>query len=558
MVRMFTVHEKRKQQELGGLWKLETVDDSGNVTGVYSTVIPSVWESVHGLEGYRGRGKYSAKISTHEGNVRLVFKGISHTGDIYFDGKHVGHHYNAYTPFAVSLPGCTAGEHWLEIMADNRYSEASALHFANDYRTYGGINRPIVMEELGNAYAEYLHVKNTRTSTGWDTEFVAKIRRFSDLKATYTATVELAGKTVDFGTVSFEGDSALIRGKTTFAGVDEWLPETPNLYIAELKLFEDGVFVDDLRERIGFRDVKIDGEKILVNGKQIFLKGFNRHEDYGSMGSAVPEGIMNYDLDIIAATGSNFVRTSHYPNDERFLDLCDEKGFFVWEEGHARSLSEKRMQNPNFKKQSADCLEEMVLNHYNHPSIIMWGILNECASHTEYGAECYKLQYDQLRALDPSRPLTSATCRHFEDICLDMPDIISVNIYPQWYLNDEVVDYYQRIKEYTDSCFEGKKPFIVSECGAGAIYGYRSFTNSKWTENKQCEILEKLITELGSRDEISGIAIWQYSDCRVDEETFATRPKTQNNKGIVDLYRNPKMSYYTVQKCFSKLKPYKD
>ena len=563
MIRMFETHEKRIQKELGGLWKLETLDSEGNISGSYTAVIPSCWESVIGLEDYRGRAKYSVNISTSSKNLRFVFKGISHTGDIYLDGKHIGHHYNAYTPFTVPVSGCTEGEHLLEVIADNRFTPDSSLHVPNDYRTYGGINRPVALEELGNAYIEYLHVKNTRSDDGWKTQFVAKVCRFEDNRSSYTATASLAGKTVDFGNIVFEGNSAIITASTEFDSVNEWLPETPNLYIAHIKLFENGEYIDDLKERIGFRDIKIDGEKILVNGKQVFLKGFNRHEDYGTLGSAVPENVMNYDLDIIASTGSNFVRTCHYPNDERFLDLCDEKGFFVWEEGHARGLNEDRMKNPNFRKQSADCIEEMVLNHFNHPSIIIWGILNECASHTEYGAECYKLQYDQLKELDPSRPRTSATCQHLKDLCYGMEDIISLNIYPRWYTwygNDYApLEHYKKIKEYIDTCISSPKPVIISECGAAAIYGYRAFSHVKWSEDRQCDVLKELIEELSSSDEISGIAIWQFADCRIDDDfrDWNSRPKTQNNKGIVDIYRNPKQGYYTVKDCFTKIKEYK-
>ncbi|MBE6608793.1 MAG: beta-glucuronidase [Ruminococcaceae bacterium] len=560
MIRMFETHEKRKQKELGGIWKLETLSDSGNVTGKYTATVPSCWESVIGLEDYRGRAKYSATVKTSSENLRFIFKGISHTGDIYLDGKHIGHHYNAYTPFTVPVSDCEEGEHLLEVIADNRFTPDSALHVPNDYRTYGGINRPVALEELCNAYIEYLHVKNTRTENSWSTEFVAKICRFEDNGKTYTATVELAGKTLDFGKIAFEGNTAVITAETSFTDVDEWFPETPNLYIAHAKLFENGEYIDDLKERIGFRDVKIDGEKILVNGKQVFLKGFNRHEDYGILGSAVPENIMSYDLDIIASTGSNFVRTCHYPNDERFLDMCDEKGFFVWEEGHARGLNEDRMKNPNFKKQSADCIEEMVTNHFNHPSIIIWGILNECASHTEYGAECYKLQYDQLKALDPSRPRTSATCQHLKDLCYDMEDIVSLNIYPTWYVNSDVTEYYTKIKNYIDSCISSPKPLIISEFGAASIYGYRAFSHVKWSEDRQCDILKNIIETLSSHEEISGLAIWQFADCRIDDDyrDWNSRPKTQNNKGIVDIFRNPKQSYYTVRECFTKIENYKN
>lgn len=134
---------------------------------------------------------------------------------------------------------------------------------------------------------------------------------------------------------------------------------------------------------------------------------------------------MVQDMDIMQDMGVNALRTCHYPNDERFLDLCDERGILVWEENHARGLVLEDMQNPNFDKQCEDCITEMIENHYNHPSIIIWGILNECASETEEGRVKYKKQYEQIKNMDISRPTTSATCRHFTDICLGLPDIVS-------------------------------------------------------------------------------------------------------------------------------------
>jgi beta-glucuronidase len=102
-------------------------------------------------------------------------------------------------------------------------------------------------------------------------------------------------------------------------------------------------------------------------------------------GNEFPLSLMIQDLDLMADMGANAVRTSHYPNDERFLDLCDERGIYVWEENHARGLSLEQMRNPNFIRQCADVNREMVEQHRNHPSIIIWGILNECASDTEEG-----------------------------------------------------------------------------------------------------------------------------------------------------------------------------
>lgn len=559
MVRMYDVHIIRHQRELGGIWKMETLSYNGDTIKKYDAVVPSCWESMRGLEDYRGRCRYTKKFFTESGNLRIEFKGVSHTADVYFDRQHIAHHYNAYTPFDVLIKNCERGEHILEVIVDNRFSENSALHIPNDYRSYGGITRPVVLENLDKAYIRFVHATPIRLHNGWSLEVEANIQKISDYDGGISFELKVAGQSLTENNIKFDNEGICrINHVFNFDDVSEWSPESPNLYTAYANLYnENGVF-DDLNERFGFRDIKTDGKKIILNGKVLHIKGFNRHEEYGTIGCAVSEGIINQDVDIILSTGANLIRTCHYPNDERFLDICDERGVLVWEEAHARQLKAKDMLNPNFRKQTADCIEEMIRNHYNHPSIIFWGIMNECDSTDEYGRECYKAQYDQIKSLDASRLTTSATNKHLSDMCYDLPDVISVNIYPRWYVNDTPMNYLNRIKNHIREEVGAEKPLLISECGAGAIYGYRAFNNVKWSEDRQANILRELITEYSADRDVSGVIIWQFADCRVDDEFFSDRPKTQNNKGIVDIYRQPKLSYYTVKECFNKISTYRD
>ena len=164
------------------------------------------------------------------------------------------------------------------------------------------------------------------------------------------------------------------------------------LYAAAAVLEDEaGREMDDLIERFGFRKVEVSGKDILLNGSKLRIRGFCRHEDHPQFGCSLPLEALWQDILIMKDLGVNSVRTSHYPNEELFLDLCDEQGILVWEENHARGLSEEAMRNPNFERQCEDCIREMITAHINHPSIIIWGILNECASETEYGYECYKI-----------------------------------------------------------------------------------------------------------------------------------------------------------------------
>ena len=443
------------------------------------------------------------------------------------------------------------------VKADNSCHPDSALHVINDYYNYGGITRPVIVEEVGEVWIRQIHVRPYKKDDIWHGEFSVRIENLADDKRQVGITLDLESGSslqafsMEKETITLQPGLNLWKKEIALPAAESYELDAPKLYQVWGRLWEEGEVVDDLIDRMGFREIKVQGNRVYFNDKPVRIKGFNRHEDHALFGCAIPVEGMDYDLRLMEEMGANAVRTCHYPNDERFLDLCDEKGILVWEEGHARGLDEKQMRHPNFRKQSLDCLQEMVENHYNHPSIFTWGILNECASETEYGREVYGEQYALLRKLDKSRPLTSATCRHFSDICLDLPDIVSVNIYPGWYFDEDVKGYLEKIYGWVQET-EGKgKPFLVSEIGAGGISGYHAPHRPKWSEERQCDILKEQLLGVLGFEAGSGVFIWQFCDGRVPDENFGGRPCCQNNKGIVDGYRRRKLAFETVKEIFT-------
>ncbi|MCD8180409.1 MAG: beta-glucuronidase, partial [Firmicutes bacterium] len=394
----------------------------------YSLPVPSCWEQHPDFANYRGKGTYTKNVYvTRSGNIRLEFKGVSHTADVYFDGEKIAHHYNAFTPFSAVVKDVCEGEHEIRVEVDNSFSEHSALHIPNDYYTYGGITRPVAMENIADVYIKSVHFTPYMKSGKWNAKIEVNIANLSDSTINVRVKSTLADAEMS-GEISV-GEDATAVFEHEFDNVKAWSNTEPNLYMLNTVLSVNGAETDDLLERVGFRTVEVRDTKIYLNGEPIYLKGFNRHEDYAVDGCAVSLQHMVQDLDLMRDMNANAVRTCHYPNDERFLDLCDERGMLVWEENHARGLLLEDMQNPNFERQCEDCIREMIENHYNHPSIVIWGILNECASETEEGRRMYKKQYEQIKSMDLTRPTTSATCRHFTDICLDLPDVVSFNMY---------------------------------------------------------------------------------------------------------------------------------
>ena len=445
------------------------------------------------------------------------------------------------------------------VRADNRFSEKSALHIPNDYMTYGGIIRPIVLEEVRAAYIQYVHVTPYRANGKWNARVTVKLKNVfskdsvSKEEKRFDLALELAGLNVMLSDIDITTQQE-ITTECVFENVEAWTPEHPQLYEVQVRLLQKGMVYDDLIDRFGFREIHVSGKEIYLNDKKIRIKGLCRHEDHPQFGCALPFAAMAADLELIKDLGANSIRTSHYPNDEIFLDMCDENGILVWEENHARGLSEEAMRNSNFEWQAEQVITEMIPAHYNHPSIYIWGILNECASETEYGRECYRRQFDLIRSLDTSRPCSFASCKIKTDICLDLPDVVSYNIYPLWYHDTPVEEYLDDLYQWIQRDTKGSgKPFLVTEIGAGGLYGYRNAYHSKWTEEYQAQALEKQLTAVLSYKDCMGVYIWQFCDIRISDECFAGRPRTMNNKGIVDEYRRAKLAYDVVKRIYHEI-----
>ena len=549
MIRTFQTHCIRKQEELTErLWTFTALsgDKAGESFPVHT---PSAWETYPGFGLYRGEGRYETNFSAG-GNVRIECKGVSHTAKVYVDGKLIAEHYNAYTPFSAVVQGLSRGEHTLAIVADNRFSDISALHVPNDYMSYGGVTRPVAVEEVADVYLERVHVTPSFDGTHWHTSVDATIVNLAEERPV-TLRISIAEKECVLSPQMLPEGESVLHAEFALEDVQIWSPETPKLYTVKAVLNVGGKEVDDLFDRFGFREIKIEGKQILLNGEPLRIRGLCRHEDHPHFGCALPYEAMMHDLLLLKDLGANSVRTAHYPNDERFLDLCDELGILVWEENHARGLSLEQMQNPNFEPQAEQVTREMVLFHYNHPSIYIWGILNECASDSEFGKECYEKQFALIRSLDKTRPCSFASCKFKTDLCFGLPDVVSYNIYPKWYHDTPVDAYLNDLYTWVQTKTEGKgKPFLVTEIGAGGIYGYRTPYASKWSEEYQQKALSEQLTGVLSHPDCSGVYIWQFSDIRISEEWWGGRPRTMNNKGVVDEYRRPKLCYETVKRIF--------
>lgn len=571
MIRLFPQHTRRNAESLDGVWTYlfpksgmriasDARQDSAEVVTARLSV-PGVWEMYPDRANYRGEAIAIKHIRLEsDGPVRFVFAGVSHTCRVLWDGVEIASHHNAYTGFDAVLPHAKAGEHELRLHITNEHGELSALHIPNDYYNYGGISRPVAIQHLQeNVFIEWMHLTPGIDADPRRVHCALRLRNIGETN--FVGSVEICSeengdpaRPMARLDVAVRGNHhAVVEAELHLPEASLWTPESPSLVSVRAELGDGVRIFDDLLERTGLRTVEVRDRKILLNGDPIRLAGFNRHEDHPDYGCAIPVPIMLKDIDLMRSMGANAVRGAHYPCDSRFLDLCDEFGLLVWEENHARGLRDEKFEHPRLREQCLACNEEMVAQHFNHPCIIMWGILNECMSDSEYGREIYAEQFDQLRTLDPSRPLTYAAFRMREDLCQDLPDICGWNQYPNWYIHQKPNECLDIIFEYQDSRGLAERPLIISEFGAGAITGFRDpIRKGKWSEERQCELLEELFADYCTNPRVEGLFIWQFCDVRVDESWAMKRPRTMNNKGIVDEYRRPKLAAGTVKKWLTE------
>lgn len=553
-------HNLRAVTPLDGVWDfafLGDVDpdtvDVASIRFVDRQAVPGCFDATPTYAGRRGLVAYRTRLPLRDGAPhRLVFDAVQHWCRVYLAGRPLREHAGGFTRFHADLTDCAPGEADLIVLVDNRFDyRRSPLHHEYfDWYHYGGITRPVELQRLGHRWIDGLRVTTESLRP-------PMVRVAVDYAAAEAGRVPLViacdGETILEEAVDLAATTGRLERTLTLPGAGLWSPGAPNLHYLAVRLGDD-----DWCERIGLRQVRVEGRQILINDEPVRLLGFCRHEAHPQFGPALPQQLLVSDVQQLRDLGCSFVRGSHYPQDPRFLDLCDEAGLCVWNEVVGWQHPAEHLTDPHFISAQLANAEEMVAMSYNRPSVILWGILNESHSHDPACRPGYQTILQRLRTLDPTRPVTYATCHVFEDVCLDLADVVSVNCYPGWYRGeiDGIPAELDRIVAHLDASGHGERPLIISEIGAGAVPGWRDWHETRWSEQYQARLLDTVIRHLFvDRDRAVGLSLWQFCDCRSSEQVsrILGRPRGFNNKGIVDEYRRPKLAYEVVKGHYRRL-----
>ncbi|MHB9032836.1 MAG: glycoside hydrolase family 2 protein [Anaerolineae bacterium] len=557
MHRTFKTTSSRFQTYLDGYWDFITdPQDTGVDEGWYQTFpskcqqvwVPGVWNTVRGYMNYEGVAWYRRRFDNLTCSALVVqFAAVTHLANVWLDGELLGEHYGGFLPFSFLVPQPECASHELVVRVDNTHDLTGTIPSARlDWFKYGGIPRPVWIDQIPGAgyISAYKLIPDVRGGR-CHLQAALDLQNLSDTPLEDDLVIRLDGEVIQSEHLRINtGDTLVRRFERSLPNISQWSPEQPLLHQVEITFGGDSQI-----ERVGFRHLEIDGSAILLNGQPLKLRGVHRHDDHPEWGFAVPEHLLLRDLELVQNLGLNALRTAHYPSDQRMLDLCDERGLMVIEEIPLADFSAEQLAIDIIADRASAMLWAMIQRDVSHPCIWSWSVMNECDTTAVEGYNVVEQLVTTAHEADPSRPVTFASRDALQDICFGLVDFVTVNAFFGWYSFDFTWPaFLDRVRNRI-----ADKPLLVGEFGAEGLYGCRTLEeNVMWSEEYQRQVVCDSAEYLLSRSDLVGFYIWQFCDSLADGGIHAlTRPRSYNNKGLLDEYRRPKLVYYGLRDLLS-------
>ena len=521
-----------------------------------SVSLPHTWNAIDGQDGkndyYRGTCWYTKELDVTCGadeEVWLEFRGAAMTAEVYLNGEKLAHHEGGYSTFRVNITDHLSEKNLLAVSVDNGKNRTVYPQKA-DFTFYGGIYRDVYLLTVPRQHFELAYCGTPAIKV---TPVVS-----DDLKSASVA-VETWQNCVGDVTVTVAGQTHIVPSVKGHAvavfyidNVHLWDGRNdPYLYTAEAGL-ESG---DRVSAHFGCRSFRIDPEQgFLLNGRPYRLCGAARHQDRQGLGNALTHKEHEEDMALMLEMGANTVRLAHYQHDQYFYDLCDRNGLVVWAE--IPYITEHM---PEGRENTLSQMEELIVQCYNHPSIVCWGLSNEISASGGVNpdmVENHNLLNELCHRLDKTRPTTMAHVFMLDpqDPFVCLPDIRSYNLYYGWYVGE---------KEENDAWFDGfhaKYPDVVmglSEYGADANPAYQSGNPQKgdWSESYQAVYHEHMLKMWSERPYIWAMHCWNMFDFGADGRDEGGKPG-QNQKGLVTFDRKLCKDAFYIYKAYLSKEPF--
>ena len=530
--------------------------------GWEQVTLPHTWNAQDGHDGgndyFRGTCCYAKTLNKSElpqaERYYLEFLGANATANVYINGKHIARHDGGYSTWRVELTSELQEENLIAVTVDNSINEIVYPQMA-DFTFYGGLYRDVNLICVAASHFDLDYyggpgIQVTPVMEGNDAKTTVKVY-LTDRKPEQTLRYTLKnkeGKVLSVKETEAEKLAFRIKNAHRWHGRKD-----PYLYSVEVELLENGEAIDKVFSRFGCRSYEIDPDRgFILNGEEYPLRGVSRHQDRFGVGNALLPEHHEEDMDLICEVGATTIRLAHYQHAPYFYDLCDERGMVIWAEIPYIS---KHM--PTGRENTVSQMMELVVQNYNHPSIVVWGLSNEISigGSDEDLLENHRILNDLCHKMDKTRKTTIAAvsmCK-LDDPYLLIPDVVSYNHYFGWYGGDTTMN-----GPWFDK-FHATHPNIpigCSEYGCEALNWHTSNpVQGDYTEEYQAYYHEELIKQLFTRKYMWATHVWNMFDFGADARAEGGE-NGQNHKGLVTMDRKYKKDAFYAYKAWLSDEPF--
>jgi beta-glucuronidase len=558
-------NQKRLTMSLNGLWNFSIVDEfyepKFELKDFILMAVPSSYndltldkEIAHhvGLVCYEKIVEIPKMISREE--IRIRIGAATHRTSVYINGTKIGDHNGGFLPIDLMIPNEMIGDTLrISIVLDNRLDyetlpigqlgvkngiEKQVIYY--DFANLSGIHRDVILYTRPKDSIEDIYIT---TKIDEDLAYVS----YQVLTTGKIKLVSIKDKNQQVVGFSNDQDGMIIVHKPHL-----WDIGHGYLYTLEVLLE-----TDMYQQKFGIREVEIKNDRLLLNKKRIYLKGFGMHEDHLIIGKGANSAHHIKDMNLLTWIHANSFRTSHYPYAEEIYDLADQLGILIINEIPAVGLnfwSEEKVfvsgkVDEKTKRVHMDQLKELVQRDKNHPSVIMYSLANEANTHEEGAYSYFKDVFSHMRTLT-NLPLMIVEWVSAEvNQVASLADVIGLNRYFSWYSEFGELDVIEeRIKNDFDSYYQKfKKPMMLTEFGADTIAGLHALPSVPFSEEFQVEFLNLYQKAISQLDYVIGEHVWNFADFMTKQGLTRFNG---NKKGVFSRDRQPKMAAHFLSESW--------
>lgn len=509
--------------------------------------VPADWNSQSDkLEFYEGTIWYRQKFKAEPAAANqyiLYFGAVNYEAHVYLNGKKLGMHKGGFTPFQFDVTGkLNKGENVVIVKADNTRHQDDIPTVNTDWWNYGGITRDVFLAEIPATYIQDYKIQLAKQSATNITGFV----QVNGANKSQQINISIPEAGVNTNVTTDATGKALIN--INAKKIIYWSPENPKLYNVVIASATDTV-----KDKIGFRNIEVRGQDILLNGKSVFLRGISIHDENPLIpGRLRGEGDMRMMLQWAKELNCNYVRLAHYPHNEEMIKLADEMGLLVWAEVPVYwTIS---WENPETYNNAQKQLTDLIERDKNRASVIVWSVGNETPLSAPRFTFMDKL-VTHAKSMDDTRLVAAALEVHREgnetiinDSLGAKLDLVSFNEYLGWYCCGSPAD----ITKY-DFKIKYNKPVVITEFGGDALGGLHGAPNERWTEEYQEALYNNQFILLQKMSGLRGMTPWILTDFKSPRRQEPYLQDYFNRKGLISETGKKKKAFYALKAFYDKM-----